>query len=249
MAIAHVQDLAVQATGSAGSLQSSAFGTNPTTGNTILVFVVLWKGSAVSVSSVTDTAGNTYAKDKSQAMSLNRGSVEVWRSSNITGGGTFKITVNTGTTGVGIVFAASEFSGLANASPLDGAGSASNGGDNSTTTWSTGAFATTNANDLLIAHYGEDLTGTPTGPSGFTVLASFTSGGTGNEDYLVSYYQIVSSTQTSINPTATGGGNGRYGGIGLAYQQATGGGVTYGLFRVANLATGAGGQFFSNPLN
>ncbi len=230
MAIAHVQDLAVSKnTGGASSLQSGAFGSSPITGNTILVF--LWTFNNTTVTSVVDTTGvNTYVADKTSTSSgVN---CFVYRCSNITGGSTFKITVNmSGNTF--ITFCAAEFSGLTNSSPADGSGSTNNSA--ASVPPSTGTFSTTNANDLLIATFsGGNPASTVTGPSGFNRIGeSHTAGVSEDGD---AQYQIVSSTQTNVNPT-WGTSLGGWRAIGFAYKAAPSG-IPWPL-----LMLGKGGDF------
>jgi hypothetical protein len=235
MAIAVVQSLATsQNTGAGSSLQSGAFGASPVTGNTILVFIWTESNGAAGrgvVTGVNDTAGNTYTPDKVATNSEDRCSV--YRASNITGGSTFKITAQTSGNAY-ITFCAVEVSGLDNSSPLDGAGSTATGIINVTQPH-TGAFSTANANDLLIATHCTSGTTTFTAPTGFTNIAKHGSGGT-NEDGTADY-QIVSATQTNIDPTYADQVSGaRWACVALAYKQASA--APAGVFRMTLLGVG-----------
>jgi hypothetical protein len=227
MAIAHVQDLAATASNPTMSLQSStAFGTTPVTGNTILVYV--WHYNSFSVSSVTDNVAgspNTYVKDAASIFTGTKPGCDVWRCAGITGGAGLKVTANlTGSSYC--TLSASEFSGILTVSPLDGAGATNNG---TTANPTTGVFSTTNANDLLLVSIASTdfASGTVTEPTGFTRCASeqstgtFIDGDTG--------YQIVSSTQSSINPAWTIAAPHTWASCALAYKAAAGGGTTYTL--------------------
>lgn len=244
--VAHIQDWAEASAGgvtAAAGLQSSAAGSSPVTGNTIIVGIAAWAGSAVTISQVQDTAGNSYTQDASIAYSNTsptRAVLAVWRSSGITGGSNFKITVKPSIT-TGITFFAFEVSGLVTVSPLDGAGS-TNSGQATGTAFSTGAFSTTNANDLLVAMIGFDSTqGSLSAPSGFTPSGTELSGAVEGGQL---NWKIVSTTQSSINPTANGNVVSQFAGIGLAYKATSG-----GLFRPwLPSGLGTGGPFFQNPL-
>ena len=191
---------------SSGPLQSGAFPMPVTTGNTIIVAA----GTYLDAGTVTDTQGNTYIQDLSNTDGSDRyGSI--FRASNVVGGSNFKITI---TGPAYITFAAMEVAGLFNASPLDGAGSSQNytsGG-----VWSTGAFSTSNAADLIVATCPiVNVAGTTyVEPAGFTNFGLFNSPGF---VALSADYQIVSSLQTGINPNWTNTGD-FWLALGVAYK-------------------------------
>jgi hypothetical protein len=223
MSISYVQGLMAQ-TGHTSSLQSSAFGLAVTSGNTILVQI--WtEGDAAgqTVTSVTDTLGNTYVQDKTHAAANNLDRCDVWRASNVTGGSGLQITVATSANAY-ITFLANEWSGLANSSPVDA--SVSNDGVDSSAQPSTGTFSTTNANDLILATFadGSSQLGSLGVPSGFTNLGTQTGNNTAESGN--ASYQIVSSTQSSIDPTWSGvaSDSGNWSAIGIAYKAVGGGG-------------------------
>ena len=228
------------------SLQSAAMGSVLTSGSTILVFIWMEGDSTgVSVLSVTDLAGNTYVKDAATIAPNNFDDCEVWRAENATTFSSNKITVTASQSAVFMTFCALEATGLASSSPLDGAGS-TNGGATGTNP-STGAFSTTNANDLLIATFADGgITGSITVPSGFTNVAKFVGSGfeAGSADY-----KIVSTTQSGINPTwAVTTAPGDWAAIGLAYKQVGNSGTLTtlanyqpGMAVVVNADASAGG--------
>src|SRR5689334_10859705 len=94
MAIAHLQDWGVTASSSTASAQSGAAGSALTNPSTIIVFIWYFKSGGTSVSSVTDTAGNTYVKDARVGNAANHNFCEVWSAQNTTTTASNKITVN-----------------------------------------------------------------------------------------------------------------------------------------------------------
>ncbi len=237
MAITVPQILGTQST-HATSLQSAAFGSTPTTGNTIIV-VIIWFGSGTSITSVVDNVAgspNTYTQDGTTVISGNN-HVAVYRCANITGGASFKLTVTFNGSSF-LSFCAIEAAGLANTSTLDGAGS-TNTGVNNAAQPSTGTFSTSNANDLLLGAFATDSkSNTATVPTGFTVIAD----DHGANENGNAAYQILSSTQTNINPTwANVNSNGStWVAIGLAYKAAAGGTVTSPWWYYDSPAIGGG---------
>ena len=158
MAIAFVQSI----TGSANStsIPTSAFSSPTATGN--LIVVAISGGSSVNgVTSVTDTAGNTYAKIFSAANS-SLAILDMWYAANITGVGSNVVTV-TRSSAVLTVLAACEYSGIA-AVPLDVwvTGTASG-----VTAAASGSTATTTvANELVVGGVGTGAAGTTTATAG-----------------------------------------------------------------------------------
>jgi len=89
MAISIVQTLTPASVNNGASVQSSAFASSPTSGNTIIVVVGVYFENVT----LSDTAGNTYTADKTSTSVIDTPrKVTIFRSSNITGGSTFKIT-------------------------------------------------------------------------------------------------------------------------------------------------------------
>ncbi len=157
-----VQSLTKTESNSTSSLQSVAFGSSPTTGNTIIVFIAM--GGTAGVSSITDTQGNSYSVDVTASGQAGKFST-IWHASNITGGAAFKITVNVSFGPTAMVFGAVEVSGLAVAS-LDKTNS--NVGT-ATTTPTTGSVTTTHDSELvaIVTAEASNLI-TFTEPTGFT---------------------------------------------------------------------------------
>lgn len=123
----------------AGTTVSSSFTSQPAAGNTIVVCIL----SAVSITSVTDTAGNTYVADNSSSNSPEF--FYCFRASSIATAAGLTITGN-GSAGGNMYMGIMEVSGLS-ATPLD----QHFGGIGTSSSISTGSITTTFANELVIA--------------------------------------------------------------------------------------------------
>ena len=97
------------------SMQTASLGTT-TTGNAIICASQYNIGAPVpSISSVTDTAGNSYQRAILHTWTFGD---EIWYSTNITGGANFKVTAAF-STATGGMFACGEFSGIVATNALD----------------------------------------------------------------------------------------------------------------------------------
>lgn len=214
MSAAVVQSITPTTANGVTLLQSNAFGIAVTTGNTVLVAVGFY---GPPTPTVTDTAGNTYTLDATATgLADTARRLYLFRSSNVTGGSSFKVT-STGITG-GNYFAigAVEVSGLTNVTPADGSG-VTNVSDGSTSP-STGNWSTTNADDILISVCAViDLAGTTFSatPSGFTSWGNVDGGA---QIGLNCQYKIVSAAQTNINQSWTLSTSDDWLTIGYAYK-------------------------------
>jgi hypothetical protein len=224
------------------SVQTGAASVNPTTGNTIIVTVSVYalSGSANAHYTVSDTAGNTYVLDASSVNggnpnNFNQNGMLIFRSTNITGGSNFKITVTVSTGTSYFTVGAIEVVNLA-ASPVD---TASAGDSGHTGHPDTGSWTTTNANDLLVAGFSDDGIGTITSPAGFTSFAQNTAAVSGQQADHV--YQIVSAIQSAINPqwSLSNTANDWFG-VGVAYKAV----APLGGFPYLLLMGGTQGQAF-----
>lgn len=194
MALAFVQQVATNTAGFVGTQQSAAMAASTTTGNTIVVCIVT-EAAINDITSVTDTASNSYSRLAQTAA----GSIglEFWIARNITGGATFKVTVNDSGFVIG-GFVAMELSGIpTTGTVLDGTGtfSASSGAS----VGGTMSSATTNANDILIyaaAVLSSAATMTIGNIGGAAGVNTSTANGTGSNTRMSTGTQIVSSTGT-----------------------------------------------------
>jgi hypothetical protein len=144
MAIAYVNRTAT-VHGGGGTQESSAV-FSATTGNLLVVFTFVYPNT-IAVSSVTDTAGNTY-----QSTGLYQADggcrFEVWYAQNIAGNASNQVTVHwaSATTGAGLIVA--QYSGVATAGAYDTGSKQMAYG---TTSLTTAAFNPTVADGLIIA--------------------------------------------------------------------------------------------------
>lgn len=115
MAPTYVTGQVSKGASSGASTTTSAFSSATTTGNLIVVSIST-NGAANAVTSVTDTAGNTYAKVWSVANSSVTS--DLWYAENITGGASQTVTVTVSTARATAVVA-HEYSGISLTSSLD----------------------------------------------------------------------------------------------------------------------------------
>ena len=125
-----------------GTTASLAFSKANTAGNLIVVYVVWDNPGNVTV---TDSKGNTYKAATARQAWAGTWSAQVFYASNILAGtNTVKATFGTPVSSFGILYE-HEYSGLTTASPVDVSASAAG----TSASMSSGAMATTSANDLL----------------------------------------------------------------------------------------------------
>jgi Calcineurin-like phosphoesterase/Purple acid Phosphatase, N-terminal domain len=159
-----------QATG-ATSASASSFNLPiiSTSGDTLVASIAVQAGTTTSVSSVTDSAGNTWTKGPVGFLSGSNTRVEIWYS---TGAASVSgVTVNLSAPDLASANV-SEWSGVATAGALD---AAAGQGNVSSTTASTPTIGTGNANDLIIGAINFPLAVTSTlAGAGFSPLQDFT---------------------------------------------------------------------------
>jgi len=162
----------------ATSITTSAFGSAVTSGNLLVAFCSL-DTTGSNVSSITDTAGNTYVQAVTDTESTVRG--DIWYAKNVTGGSGITITCNYNQSTSFRKIQANEYSGLDIIAPLDV--TAFNSSPSSTNATS-GTAATNVADELIVGlavHFGI---------ASYTPGTSFTVRGTQNffgvEDRIVS---------------------------------------------------------------
>jgi hypothetical protein len=159
-----------QATGAtAASASSFNIPIISTSGDTLVASIAVQAGTTTSVSSVTDSAGNTWTKGPVGFLSGSNTRVEIWYS---TGAASVSgVTVNLSAPDLASANV-SEWSGVATAGALD---AAAGQGNVSSTTASTPTIGTGNANDLIIGAINFPLAVTSTlAGAGFSPLQDFT---------------------------------------------------------------------------
>lgn len=194
MAIAVVTSAGGESGSSSVSSQAtSAF--SATTGN--LVCVMIRYDESLSVSSVTDTAGNTYTQAGTTADS-GAGKLDIWYAKNIAGNASNVVTANLSGSAAFCVVRAVQYSGLDTSSPLDvtAKGTVASG----TTVSTSPAKSTSQADEVVVAcGQASTLTGAWTAltPTGYT--------DEGQDSNHIAIYadQIYSSIQSSVTWTYT----------------------------------------------
>lgn len=139
----------VNLTSSIGS--DSATAANHTAGNALIVVAAFEAGSAVSLGSVADTAGNAYSVI-SQTRLTGFEDIQAAYAVNILGHASNVVTVtwSGGSSGYTELMVW-QVSGLATSDVLDGTPGANDNGEIASSSPTTGSTATSNANDILIA--------------------------------------------------------------------------------------------------
>lgn len=180
---------------SGNTVPTPTFSSNPASGN-LMICVMMYRSDAGAVTSVTDTAGNTYTK---LGGPLTGGGMtyylEAWYSAGITGGSSFKATAQfsvsmTAPKSIGCY----EYSGLATSNVLDQAMTA----QGTTSTATVGPITTTSAKELLFVTTQVAASTTGVG-SGFTLRSNMD--GDVYQDRVVNTVGSYTGTTTS-----TGGG-------------------------------------------
>ncbi len=182
-AIARVND--TTATGSGASTTIAAAAANHTTGN-LLVVKLKWETN-VALSSVTDTAGNTYTLLPRQGTTL---SVQMAYSCNITGNVSNVVTATWATSVTWRVSSVTQYSGIAASACFDVQTTASGTG----TAVDAGNVTTTVADEVIVVVATDANSTTWTAATNFTIINSGLGGDTGTED------RIVASTGTYATP-------------------------------------------------
>ena len=209
----------VSAAGGGGDVSSlAAPAKSMTTGNTVIVFIK-WENVAPNVvTSVTDTAGNTYTEITEFAHSSGvEPAGALYYSTNITGNASNVVTVNFDPTPA-ILWThimVEEFSGLATSSVTDGAVQTNSGTGTSFST----SNITTSQSGLVVL-----------GVGGFTNLSSW-SGVPGTPDFTVGVTEsdsailyLISGSAQTVTPAASATGSDKWVAIAQAFKDAGGGG-------------------------
>lgn len=147
--IAFVNATGANNASSAGTIATPAF--SVTAGNTIIVSVSSYTATKQTVSSITDTAGNTYTRCGNREAGDASHDQEVWVAANILGNASNVVTVTFSGSAAWRYVIAAQYSGLATSSPYD-VGSAliitASG-----TTHTTNTAVTTVANELCFGWF------------------------------------------------------------------------------------------------
>lgn len=185
------------ATGSdfSGASQSGldAAAANHTTGNLLVVNMRPYAPLGQTVTSVTDTAGNTYSHVAS-ASGSDFGVEDVWYAKNITGNAANVVRANFSAPVSYVGINVCQYSGCDPTSPLDVTATGSSLAGSVTS----GAFTTTQADELIVANAEVGgAFGSTWGVSGFTIRVQ------DSQQVSIMADKIVSAIQTAATVTAT----------------------------------------------
>ncbi|MDQ4212833.1 fibronectin type III domain-containing protein [Microbacterium sp. ASV81] len=199
-AIAFVQQVTGHGSGSTRAVTPTAA---ITTGDRMIVEVGIWAAAHPTISSVTDSAGNTYTAVV--RFTAADGTEEtVWTAPITAGGGTKPTITATGTAGGDIGVAALEYAGLSTGAGAVDVAKTATGTTTGAATESSGATAATTTAGLALGFYADSGFGTtPTPSSGFTGRASIT--GASDMDLLVE--DQTAATGATPNAGAATGAN------------------------------------------
>lgn len=219
MAIAFVQSTSgTNAAGATATTPTTAF-TNPNTAGNAIIVAIANDGTTGSVTSVTDTAGNSYSLIKRNT-AVTTVTTEIWAAFNIKARASNIVTANQGFNDGVIV--AQEFSGLAGTTDKTAEGNGVTGTATATTA------VTTSDNELVFAAGEVDISGANTLSVGASysnfVTASSNSVRGAAESNIVS----ASGAQTATMGVAIAGATWR---IVIATFPASSNGATIGNFR------------------
>lgn len=190
-------------------------GLTTTNTNVVAVVFVLLNGSAaaVTVSSITDTAGLTWTLRTrlSAAGGDAKQSVEEWWATSASALSSNVITLNLAGTMVFATASAFGISGADTTTPFDVNGSlpSSSATNNSTSV----TLSTTAANTMVLGCFREGSAGSPTAGTGYTQILG--------ANFMLTEYQIFTSAQTSLAVTQTTGSGTSNGIVADAVQQAS----------------------------
>ena len=202
---------------------------NVTTGNFVIVNLRCTQSSSVTISSVSDTAGNTWTVGSK----LNIGTNTMIQSAyayNVTGNASDVITVNYSSTAGFAQIWADQFSGIQTSStPFDSTATGTGG-----TSVTSGTYSTVQNNELAYAiASAESASGSWTAGTGFTAAqAAPASQGVAS----FSEYQIYSSIQSGVTASVSGNTTGAAAGL-IVYTFKA---VTTGVVRKELLLLGVG---------
>lgn len=194
MAIAYVNS--ALGTFTDGPASSYAFpATSLTAGNLIVVGLRATRGSSI-ISSISDTAGNTYSQAGAGTQDAGGGTqLELWYAKNVSGNASNIVTVTLAASIQFIAGVTGQYSGIDTSSPLD---TSAVGSANPSFSVTSASFTTAQADELIVSFSQVAATGgTWTAGSGYT--------GRGSDNQKVTFLQdkIVSAIQTGVTTSAS----------------------------------------------
>ena len=217
--------------GGVASAQSGIYSSNPTVGNHLIATSAHWNATTNTTATASDTATNTWARDKSIAAPAAQ-QISSIHSAKITAtGASFRVTITISAASSDIFFNSGEFSGLDPTVWVDTTGSATNTAGASTTSLTVTTGVTALADELLMGSLGavgsstaEGISDPPTVNGSTTGVVSFgVSQDTSTIDGGEFCYKILTATGTqAIGWTYNSDASGNYAGVAQAYKGAVG---------------------------
>lgn len=196
-------------TGNSAAASSLAVTLTTTAAGVVIVCVTTNGGP---VTSITNTAGLSWALRKRADTGNTNFTIEEWYAISSGALSSDQITVNTNSIGY-LTVTAFGVSGANNVSPFDTNAAIPAGASGAPSALV--PLTTDNANDFLLAAYRFISTASPTAGSGWTTISG--------SNFMLVEYQIVSATQSAANATITTGNGDQGGGVADAIVQASGG--------------------------
>ncbi len=148
----------------ATGISIAAPATNHTSANLIVVIGSCGGGDATNITSITDTAGNTYTRINGAFDSF-AGNVEIWYAKNIIGNASNIVTTNFNTTYIDRGIRVHQYSGCDTTAPLD----QSAVGTGASATPTTASVTTTQADEVIVAGDKTWFTRTHTAGASYTI--------------------------------------------------------------------------------
>lgn len=240
MAIAYVNGAGNNATSSATTIAATA--ANHTTGNTVIVWISNYTGGQPSVSSIADTAGNTYTIAGAVGHGDASHSLECWSATNITGNASNVVTATFSASAAYRVIIVAQYSGLATSAVYDAGGTLSISANGTTHTCN--SLTSTQADEVIIGAYIQWVgAATSMSASGSYNLRASSGGAWALVD------QIVASTG-SYSPVVACNSADRYACMARSFKMAAAGGGTTRGMPFGNRGTAFnGGRTFVGPIN
>lgn len=210
MAIAFVSSTSGENFGGGEDTTIAATAFSVTTGNAIVVGIRFWDNDGgKSVSSVTDTAGNTYVRAGSAYTQASGTEMDVWYALNITGHASNVVTV---TFSHGVAYRtvlAHQYSGFATSGSLFDA-EINVGGTGGTIT-TAASLTTANANELIFAVFSVDSsavtwTAGSVGGNSFTKRQETSNTACGCQEYIASATLTNATASVTCSDTSTAKG-------------------------------------------
>jgi Calcineurin-like phosphoesterase/PEGA domain len=178
---------------------SGSFPTASGAGDLLVLAASVYTGSTDQITSVTDSAGNTWTRVGAYDTSGHYSDGELWYAANATPTTTVTVHVNSATT---VSFELLDFTGIAATSPLDSSAGASSTGLSA----ASGSTTSSASNELavgFVAGHGNPQAITPS-VTGYTAEPEQTSTGTGTGSVVAAFQVLSTQGATAFSATFSG---------------------------------------------